>query len=253
MSEYNVPNPNNYGVSNGVTVFVKKELSTNVFDDFLCLGNISEGNLSPGVEILKHYSNIFGINKQDKVATIKVEPVITVTFDELVKENFEYLLQSTRTAAQTYAVPYVRRPTFVAGALTLNDGTAIASVEAIKPLVGEDDYDEGATGDYTVALATGVVTLTASSTIGLTDQVVIIYTVTKTAAKYTMFDNTDIRGKLYVVNTGGKIGPNWCIYFPMVEIKPEGDIPLFNKSEWVTASMQFQALEDPDLGTAYVW
>ena len=256
MAEYTVPNPLNYRVDGGVQAFIEKETAPNTFDDHICLGNIISGNFTPEVETFKHYSALFGQNTKDRVITIQTGGTLKLELDELVKDNMEYSFQTTdRLASQTALVPKVERATFAAGTITVNSGTAINDVLWVKATTGETTYTEGATGDYTVSLATGVITLTATTTIGATDEVVVLYRESKTSTRYSVFSDTDIRGRLHIVSYGTDGGgPSMYMYFPMVEVKPEGDINLFSMSEPKKFSLSLELVQVGTLyGYVYTW
>lgn len=259
MAEYNAPNPLNYGIASGVTAFIEEQTSVGVYSDIICLGNILSAPITMSTEKFKHYSNLFGMDAKDREITIKREVKVVVEFDELVKDGLRYLLQaSTRTASVSINVPKVERVTFATNTAQVNGGNAITSIAWVKPTTGDTEYDEGATGDYTLTEATGTLTRTAGSSIGATDEVVVCYYIAKTANRYNTMTDTDIRGKLHIVGVGTKdagavVGQGFYVYFPLVEIDPEGDINFLSKTEPRKAQLGFEVLEDPNFGYVYSW
>ena len=250
MAIYNVPNPLNYRVDGGIQAFLEKETSANVFDDHVCLGNIVTGTFTPEVETFKHYSSLFGQSQKDRVITIQTGGTLKLELDELVKDGMEYAFQTDdRTTSVSVYVPKIERVSFVLGTATVNAGTAIYDVLWIKPTTGETTYTEGATGDYTVTAGTGSIVQTASTTIGASDEVVICYRVTKVTTQYDIFADTDVRGRLHIVSFGTDGGgPSSYLYFPMCEVKPEGDINLFSMSEPKKFSLSLELIQ---VGTVY--
>lgn len=250
MAEYNIPNELNYGIAQGVSIFVEKETAVNVFDPMVCLGNVNDANLTPTLELLEHKSNLFGVNSLDREITIDTKVDITAEFDELVREVAEYLFgSSARTTGVSVAVPFVAAPTFVASSLELNNGDPIVEVISVKPLTGEVEYTEGATGDYEVNLTTAIVTLPVGSAIAANDKVVIIYTVSNTVARYPIYDDVSLRGRVHIVANGGLnpatalASPKLYILLPIAEIRADGDINLLAKTDWRKASLKFTALK----------
>jgi hypothetical protein len=256
MAIYNVPNPLNYRVDGGVQAFIEKEVSPNVYEDHVCLGNIVSGTFTPEVETFKHYSSLFGQKTKDRVITIQTGGTLKLELDELVKDNMEYSFQTTdRLGSQSVYVPKVERVFFSTGTAVVNAGAAIYDVLWVKPTTGETVYSEGATGDYTVTAGTGSIVQTVGTSIGASDEVVVAYRVTKTATRYSIFSDTDIRGRLHIVSYGvDGGGPSTYMYFPMTEIKPEGDVNLFSMEEPKKFTLNMELVQVGALyGYIYTW
>lgn len=252
MAEYNTPNKYNYGVNSEVKVLIAKKISDGVYAPKRPIGNVNDGNFNKALEKLEHTTNLYGIDSKDDEFVTKTTVTMTMEIDELVKDNLSYVLGSSqRLTSQTADRPDFEVKSFSSGSMVVNNGQPIKSVIEIRPLSGEDEYDEGASADYTVDESTATITLTGSSDIGQDDKVIVTYEVTETSLiRYNIADNDDVEGRLYIVKTGGK-GPKFYIYVPIIKITNEGDLNLLIKTEYRKATLNLELIQDPDEGFGY--
>lgn len=253
MAEYTVPNKLNHFISSQFSVWFEKLNDGGTYDDPLPLGNVTDTTLSLTINKLEHKTNQYGLDAKDLTIPIERGGTLKLTIDELVRKNLEMVLGSTtRQTAQTVNVPKQVKQAFAAGTLTLAEHP-IVSVIAVRPLSGEEVWEEGPTADYEVTEATGVISLPVGSQIGSTETVWIDYYVAVSANKYTILGDMDVEGKLTVVKLGTTAGPKRAIVIPSVRVFVDGDIALNPKTEFETASLSFELQEDPTDGFGYVY
>lgn len=244
MTEYNIPNKQNYFVATGVTAWIQKKLAGGEFGDYHCVGNVVASNITPELERLEHTTNLQGLDARDSNPVIKKGGFFTLQIDELVKDNLELLIGSApRELNSAFVLPRWEKKTFAANTITVNDGDEIVSVISVKSDSNENEYEEGESADYTVNLSTGVITRSGASSIGATEKVIVSYEVAKTGTKYTFLENVDIIANVKIVSNGGQLGNKRMLEFPEVELSIEGDINLLPKSEWQTATLRFDLIE----------
>lgn len=262
MAEFNIPNKKNHTVMAGSEVWIARYDSNDALGDYSPVGNLAD-DLSLGFDLtrLEHKTNQYGIDTQDRNPVISKGVNFKIPIDELVRDNLLYALgSSARTVSQTIRVRKTQKVTFASGIATINSGSAVYAVDDVLPISGEDTYDEGATGDYTVNLTTGVLTLTGSSNISNGDKVHVRYRVTKTATKYPIMDDPNISGAVQFVNSlssANELGYNMLMEFDNCDISVDGEFPL-SKKDWSKVTLMCNALADAEsptsaLGNCYLW
>lgn len=252
MTEYWQKNKDNYFVRDKTAVWVSRKAADGTYGDWLNLGNIVDQTLTPAIERLNHKSDFKGMDKQDHSIVIGTTLTGKITIDELVRHNLEMLLLSSgRDTLETIVIPRQESAVWTGATVTINGGNAITAILNVRHLSNDDPYTEGVTGDYTVNLATGVLTKTAGTTIG-SETVIVEYTVTNTeATKYPILDAGDIEVKMKWVMDGTNVTPRQLmLYFPSVKVSVDGDIP-FPKTEIQQAVLNCEILEDEAEGFGY--
>lgn len=253
MAEHNVKNKENYSFISGAKIWISK-LTSGSYGTWKSLGNIIDHTLTPALERLAHNTNYRGKDKQDHSIVKSTTFAGKITVDELVKHVMQYLIMSSvRTESTSYEVPDAENKTWTGATVEINSGAEIASVIEVLHLSNADAYEEGATGDYTVDLATGTLTKTVGTTIGEGEEVIISYTTTETTTKYNVMDATDAEVRMQIVHKNDA-GPKHCIFLPSVKISLDGDIA-FPKDAWMQAVFNLEILEDDTYGYGqwYQW
>ena len=255
MPEYNISNPRNPFVSSKFNTWFER-LVGGVYRPIMPLGNIVDSSLAITIEKLEIKSNQDGLDAKWKIIAIGRGATAKITINELVKENFELCLgSSARQTGQSVTYPIKEKKSFVAGSLTLAN-YPIQAVKSILPILGDDEWAEGVTGDYEVNETTGVITLPVGSAIGANEEVWIWYTVTQAnVAKYAILSDLDIEGRLTFTKLGTDAGPKRVIWIPSVKIVADGDIAMNPKTEEAKVSLSCEFQEDAThgFGYAYQW
>jgi len=261
MAEFNIPNKYNYTLMAGSSAWIAKRTS-DVLGEYTLVGNLAEDvTMSVDLTRLEHMTNLYGLDTLDSNPVIMKKLDFNITIDEMIRENLEYALGSSgRVISQSIQVRKYAKAVVASGIVTVNGGSAIYDVEKVLPNSGEDTYDEGASGDYTVTEATGVITLTAGSAITEGDTIIVYYRVTKTVTEHPILDDPNINGAVEfysVLASDNEVGYNVKIAFTNVDIALEGDLPL-SKAEYLKATLKCSALADATsptskLGTYYTW
>lgn len=262
MAEFNIPNKKNYTVPAGATVWIAKYDTSDVLGDYAMVGNLA-GDCELGVELekLENMTNLYGVDTRDRNPVIGKKATFKVPINEAVGANLEYMLGSSgRTTSVAKNIKKFAKVTFAAGVAQVNGGNAIVSVDEILPNIYGDTYDEGASGDYTVTIGTGTITLTGSSNISNGDTCIVYYTVAETTTKYPILDSPNISGAIQFIaekSNSNVLGNNMLIEFTNVDIMLDGSIPL-PKKDWIKATLSCEALADATnptgaLGYWYTW
>ncbi|MFH0814308.1 MAG: hypothetical protein V2A69_15945 [Pseudomonadota bacterium] len=245
----NIPNKLNYHVPAEVNCWFSQKNADGTYLDYLPLGNVVSSALAYAINKIEHKTNLRGMDAKDRTITTERGATLTIVVDELVRHTLKYLLMSSgRVAASSFTRYAHETVTFAAGLATLTDHPVVA-VDDIYPTSGEEAYVQGATGDYEVNESTGAITLPTGSQIGDTDEVIVYYHVAVTGAvKTPIMDDVDINGKMIVTDDSGSTGEKRQIEFYDVDLAPDGDIALNNKTEVQTGTLKASVNEHPTLG-----
>jgi len=251
--------PRNYQTPGSVCLFFRKKGSTDNAD-WKSLGNIVGPSIAPVVELLEHFSQRRGLRAKDRVVVSERSADLNFSIDEINRDNLQFAFGSKQAPVDsTFKTNHERIFTNPGGGQTidlemtdLDAGSLIVRSVDLEPV--ETTYATPA--DYTVVVATGIVTIVALGALDnpvTVPEIHIFWTKTIDTQKFTIFDGEELEGEAkFQVFTPG--GIQYAIEFKNVQIRNNGDITVGDGTTFQEIALTMEILVDSsgNLGTMHI-
>jgi hypothetical protein len=241
----------NYSFAKGVSAWWKPDGSS----EWRHLGALTGIGITPREERFSHFTNVLGGRAKDLDIVVQRELAISFTLEELNRDNLQ-LAFGSKAAAQvgTRDVSFARVHKNPGGALTIKLGqTDIKNVVIRGPLLegAEVTYVAGAGNDYTVDLATGIVTILAGGDLEdeeVVPKIHIAYEKEVSVQEFKIWTGEALEGD-FKLQRIGKSGAPWVLQV-RGSLRNNGDVPLGDGSALDSIPMSLEAFVDEgdDLG-----
>lgn len=244
-----------YTLGRGELMFSPFATGTQNETGFDFLGNVPEFNLSREVENIEHYGSTEGIREKD--ASVLTQSMVSGSFtaDEIRSQNLAYFLGgdfSTQTVASgtdvvTTIASAVRGRRYQLGAtlaapMGLRDVSNVVVTEGATPVA--------ATGNYTVDLASGMLTILENAVaIDTGDTLTVTFNHAAFTRQLVVTTDLEVEGAMRFISKA-PVGMRVDWYLPWVKLTPNGDMQIISE-EWATIPFSIEVLKKTGYATAY--
>jgi hypothetical protein len=236
----------NYGVAKRASLWVRPFGS--ILDaDWDEIGNLADLSAIPEITQLEHKGNRRGALVRDRVELTERKLTLDVKLDEVKTSNLQRAFGSS--IAKVVGTATVRDGKIVKN--PGNGGTIDIGLINADAIIVRSTNEEGAvttyipTTDYTVVLATGIITITAGALTSATavPEIHIYFRKDVATETFQMFDGTVIRleAEYQVLTTSGA---RIVMHLPNAVITNKGNITFGLGDKWIEMPLTLEALAD---------
>lgn len=246
----------NYQLPGRVSLWFRKKGSTNDAD-WRELGNVIDPTLAPQIERLDHFTQRRGVRAKDRSLVSSRSAQLNFSIDEINLHNLQFAFGNidapTDSTVDVNDSKVKANPgsggTINLGELDIEDGSVV-----VRNTVLEDEVTYTAGVDYSIDIATGIITILAGALASSVDvpEIHVFYRKNVETQQFKLFPGTDVEGeaKFQVLTPAGM---QWVAVFKNVTIKNNGDIGIGDGQDWQKIALTLDILEDDDgdLGTLH--
>tara|TARA_R110002072_G_scaffold298960_2_gene473714 strand:+ start:1879 stop:2652 length:774 start_codon:yes stop_codon:yes gene_type:complete len=227
-----------YVIPRGIAFFDPFDANGNTTGE-IDMGNTPGFNLGVESTNLEHFSSRGGLNEKDRDVATGVNRTASMTIDNLAIENMGYFAISTQSAIVQVATPVVDEAITVQkdrwyqlGVAANATGVRNVSAVVVQDVTDTTTYVLGT--DYNLDLPLGRIQIIAGGAIANDDVLHIDYTPTAETRQQLVADTNPVKGAMRVVSDNPE-GSNKDYYFPSVNLKPTGEMPIIGAEDaWAT-------------------
>jgi hypothetical protein len=227
-----------YVIPRGVAFFAPFDGSGNPAGE-IDMGNTPGFNLGVESTNLEHFSSRGGLNEKDRDVATGVNRTATMTVDNLAIENMGYFAIAAQSGIVQAATPVVDEAITVQqdrwyqlGESINPTGVRNVSAVVVQDVTDTTTYVEGT--DFELDLALGRIKILATGSISDDDVLHIDYTPAAETRQQLVANSTPVKGAMRVIADNPE-GSNKDYYFPSVNLKPTGEMPVIGAEDsWAT-------------------
>jgi hypothetical protein len=252
MANARAHNPENYQVAQGLQLFGRKKGSTSAAD-WISMGSMLGVSFNPEDERLEHFSNYRGARRKDREIVTQRKLSIDFTLEEFNLHNLKLAFGRGFEAAAvgTKDVKFDKTVKNPGGGQTIALGQTNIKNVIVRSVSLKDPvtYVEGVGNDYTVNLATGVITILAGGDLelpGTVPQVHIFFEKEVDVEKFELFPDQTIEAELQFQILGKGSAPQVYGPFENAVLKNNGSISIGDGSAWDSIPMRAEILVDAE-------
>lgn len=249
----------NYGnqtLGRGEVRFSEFKPNSFIPNGFRYFGNTPDFSLSSSATMLDHYNSDHGIKEKDISIPVQVDRTAKFSADDIQVANVGYFFfGSSLTIAQTSAVGVAETLTDVIVGLSYQLGITAATPAGLKGitnlLVKVATVTKTAGTDYVFDADRGILTVLAGGTIvSGTDDLVLTYDRVANSYDQIVSGSTPITGALQFIADNPQ-GANIDYLMRYVRLTPSGDFALKADSAWQSLPFSVEILRAPGLAAIY--
>lgn len=229
-----MPTLDDYVIPRGVAYFDPFDSGGNLTGE-IDMGNTPGFNLGVESTNLEHFSSRGGLNEKDRDVATGVNRTASMTIDNLAIENLGYFAIALQSAIVQAATPVVDESVTVKQGRWYQLGVSInpTGVRNVSAVVIQDDTDTTTyvlNTDYELDAALGRIRIIEGGAISDDDVLHVDYTPAAETRQQLVADTTPVKGAMRVVADNPE-GSNKDYYFPSVNLKPTGEMPLIGAED----------------------
>lgn len=239
--------PRNYLVPGRVAVWFRREGLT-AESDWQDLGHVLEPVITQDVERLDHFSNRRSERVKDRSIVTERQMRLSFRGDELNMDNVRLALGGSAAAVDgTTTVRDAKILKNPGNGLTIDLGVTNLAAVVVRSEGLETPVTYVSPTDYTVVLATGIITIAAGAlaNAGTVPRIHVHYSKSVNTQKFQVHDGEEIKGEA-VFQVLGKGGERYQLAAKNVLVTVNGDINFGEGSSWQEFPLSMEILADED-------
>lgn len=249
---------NNLTIGKGELHFAPYKTGTQTPDGFYFVGNCPEFTLNRESDLLPHYDSTRGFRRKDEEITIESRMNGSISCDDVRPQTAALFLMGSEvtlsvasaTGLSTIIVGARKGRSYQLGETSGQPSGArqVVVTEVFLTSTPATIYVAGT--DYTVDAELGLITILAGGSIAENAGITVEFDQTAHTRQQVIASDNEAQGALKYISYN-PIGQRLDYFFPMVKVRPNGDISLISE-EWMTIPLTIEALYKDDLSLCYL-